>query len=73
MLQEEVCSRDNGSSGEGALDECDGQTEGNLSDIERTKRAKEILQGKINKTMENIKSEQAVKEGMRPGKKTRFS
>ncbi|CAC5361966.1 Transmembrane and coiled-coil domains protein 1 [Mytilus coruscus] len=62
LESEEVSSRDNGSSGEGALDECDGQTEGTISDVERTKHAKEVLQAKINKTMDNIKAEQAVKE-----------
>ncbi|XP_052085617.1 transmembrane and coiled-coil domains protein 1-like isoform X2 [Mytilus californianus] len=62
LESEEVSSRDNGSSGDGALDECDGQTEGTVSDVERTKHAKEVLQAKINKTMDNIKAEQAVKE-----------
>ncbi|XP_071141275.1 transmembrane and coiled-coil domains protein 1-like isoform X7 [Mytilus edulis] len=62
LESEEVSSRDNGSSGEGALDEIDGQTECSISDVERTKHAKENLQTKINKTMENIKGEQAVKE-----------
>ncbi|XP_063406755.1 transmembrane and coiled-coil domains protein 1-like isoform X2 [Mytilus trossulus] len=62
LESEEVSSRDNGSSGEGALDEVDGQTECSISDVERTKHAKENLQTKINKTMENIKGEQAVKE-----------
>lgn len=62
LESEEVSSRDNGSSGEGALDECDGQTENTVSDIERTKHLKETLQAKITKTMDNIKSEQTVKE-----------
>jgi hypothetical protein len=35
-----------------------------VSDVERTKHAKEVLQAKITKTMDNIKSEQAVKEGL---------
>ena len=62
LESEEVSSRDNGSSGEGALDELDGQVEYSVSDVERTKHAKEVLQAKITKTMDNIKSEQAVKE-----------
>jgi hypothetical protein len=49
-----VSSRDNGSSGEGALDELDGQVEYSVSDVERTKHAKEVLQAKITKTMDNI-------------------
>lgn len=62
LESEEVSSRDNGSSGEGALDELDGQPESSLADEERTKKTREGLQVKINKTMENIKAEQAVKE-----------
>lgn len=61
----EVSSRENGSSGDGALDDIDGDgasgTE--VSDPQRTKSAIEHYQRKLNKTMELIKAEQAAKEG----------
>lgn len=60
----EVSSRENGSSGDGALDDIDGDgasgTE--VSDPQRTKSAIEHYQRKLNKTMELIKAEQAAKE-----------
>eukprot|EP00105_Crassostrea_gigas_P008675 XP_011423320.1 PREDICTED: transmembrane and coiled-coil domains protein 1 isoform X8 [Crassostrea gigas] len=60
----EVSSRENGSSGDGALDDIDGDgasgTE--VSDPQRTKAAIEHYQRKLNKTMELIKAEQAAKE-----------
>lgn len=64
-LKVEVSSRENGSSGDGALDDIDGDgasgTE--VSDPQRTKAAIEHYQRKLNKTMELIKAEQAAKEG----------
>lgn len=61
----EVSSRENGSSGDGALDDIDGDgasgTE--VSDPQRTKSAIEHYQRKLSKTMELIKAEQAAKEG----------
>ncbi|KAJ8321825.1 hypothetical protein KUTeg_000296 [Tegillarca granosa] len=59
----EVSSRENGSSGEGGLDDPDGPTptDGNV-DPSRTKAALEHTQSKIRKTMELIKAEQAAKE-----------
>lgn len=60
----EVSSRENGSSGDGALDDIDGDgasgTE--VSDPQRTKSAIEHYQRKLSKTMELIKAEQAAKE-----------
>lgn len=60
-----MSSRENGSSGDGALDDIDGDgasgTE--VSDPQRTKAAIEHYQRKLNKTMELIKAEQAAKEG----------
>lgn len=60
----EVSSRENGSSGDGALDDIDGDgasgTE--VSDPQRTKAAIEHYQRKLSKTMELIKAEQAAKE-----------
>ncbi|XP_062596379.1 transmembrane and coiled-coil domains protein 2-like isoform X6 [Saccostrea cucullata] len=60
----EVSSRENGSSGDGALDDIDGDvaTGTDVSDPQRTKAAIEHYQSKVNKTMEQIKAEQAAKE-----------
>lgn len=61
----EVSSRENGSSGDGALDDIDGDVASgtDVSDPQRTKAAIEHYQRKLNKTMELIKAEQAAKEG----------
>ncbi|XP_061178243.1 transmembrane and coiled-coil domains protein 1-like isoform X10 [Saccostrea echinata] len=60
----EVSSRENGSSGDGALDDIDGDvaTGTDVSDPQKTKAAIEHYQSKLNKTMEQIKAEQAAKE-----------
>ncbi|XP_055995716.1 transmembrane and coiled-coil domains protein 1-like isoform X11 [Ostrea edulis] len=60
----EVSSRENGSSGDGALDDIDGDvaTGSDAPDPQRTKAAIEHYQSKVNKTMEQIKAEQAAKE-----------
>lgn len=60
----EVSSRENGSSGDGALDDIDGDVASgtDVSDPQRTKTAIEHYQRKLNKTMELIKAEQAAKE-----------
>ncbi|XP_060082271.1 transmembrane and coiled-coil domains protein 1-like isoform X1 [Ylistrum balloti] len=60
----EVSSRENGSSGEGGLDEMDGPTptDTHTHDPLRTKTAIEQTQAKIRRTMEMIKAEQAAKE-----------
>ncbi|XP_033727230.1 transmembrane and coiled-coil domains protein 1-like isoform X6 [Pecten maximus] len=60
----EVSSRENGSSGEGGMDEMDGPTptDSHSHDPLRTKTAIEQTQSKIRRTMEMIKAEQAAKE-----------
>lgn len=60
-----MSSRENGSSGDGALDDIDGDVASgtDVSDPQRTKTAIEHYQRKLNKTMELIKAEQAAKEG----------
>ncbi|XP_021364281.1 transmembrane and coiled-coil domains protein 1-like isoform X3 [Mizuhopecten yessoensis] len=60
----EVSSRENGSSGEGGMDEMDGPTptDTHTHDPLRTKTAIEQTQAKIRRTMEMIKAEQAAKE-----------
>ncbi|XP_069106142.1 transmembrane and coiled-coil domains protein 2-like isoform X11 [Argopecten irradians] len=60
----EVSSRENGSSGEGGLDEMDGPTptDSHSHDPLRTKTAIEQTQSKIRRCMEMIKAEQAAKE-----------
>lgn len=60
-----MSSRENGSSGDGALDDIDGDvaTGSDAPDPQRTKAAIEHYQSKVNKTMEQIKAEQAAKEG----------
>ena len=57
-----MSSRENGSSGEGALDELDAPGAGE-TDPQRTKAALGHVQAKINRTMELIKEEQKLKEG----------
>ncbi|KAK3087669.1 hypothetical protein FSP39_008959 [Pinctada imbricata] len=61
LESEEVSSRENGSSGEGALDEFDGAAPGE-TDPQKTKAAIDHIQTKITRTMDLIKEEQAVKE-----------
>ncbi|XP_078333550.1 transmembrane and coiled-coil domains protein 1-like isoform X3 [Crassostrea virginica] len=60
----EVSSRENGSSGDGALDEIDGDVASgtDVQDPQKTKAAIEHYERKLNNTMKLIKDEQTAKE-----------
>lgn len=64
-FQVEVSSRENGSSGDGVLDDIDGDGVLGIEvfDFQRTKSVIEYYQRKFSKIMELIKVEQVVKEG----------